>query len=144
MSINNFIYQNNIRPADAIIVKKAAGILDHYVIYLGIDEFNKHWFVANFKPKGVTLISEEEAFTFLQKYEPKRLNPFKGNDLERNEAVKRAFDYPNDGYNLILNNCEHFANTVQHGVKFSGQSTAAMSVGALLLVGLFAGILSKD
>jgi hypothetical protein len=144
MSINNFINQNNILPADAIVVKKAAGILDHYVIYLGKDDWNKHWFSANLSGPGVSLIPEEEALGFLQKYTPQRLNRFKGNEQEREEALKRAFNYPDKGYDLIINNCEHYANTVQHGVKFSAQSSAAMGIGALLFVGLIAGLVNKD
>ena len=58
MTLNQFIVSNNIKPADSIVMKKKLfGMLNHYVIYLGISDY-KHVFIANYT-KGVKIISDE-------------------------------------------------------------------------------------
>jgi hypothetical protein len=122
MTTNEFISAYGVRPADAIVVKKETfGILDHYVIYLGVDTFGQHKFIANYS-KGIQFIQEQELINFLKSYIPVRLNRFLGNEVQRMSAVKRALSKLNENaYNLILNNCEHFANWVQKGLPKSDQ-----------------------
>lgn len=134
MNINAFITQNHIRPADVIVVKKAAGILKHYVVYLGKDRFLRHTFIVNMSGRGIALIPEEEASVFLGKYQPTGISRFLGQEWERNQAVERAFTYPRANYDLIVNNCEHFASFVQRGVKESKQADTAIGIGLATLV----------
>lgn len=139
MNIDKFIRTHNIRPADAIVVKKEAiGILDHYVIYLGIDQ-GRHRFIANYT-KGVRFISSRELIGYLRMYIPVKVNRFTGGEVSRRKAVLRALNRLNENsYNLILNNCEHFANWVQKGLPKSDQvegfgnglAMVGLSVGAI-------------
>lgn len=146
MDLDFFIHAHDIRPADAIVVKKEKfGILDHYVIYLGKDQYGEHKFIANYT-KGIQFLSYLEILNFLKTYVPVRINQFLGNYNERRIAVNRAITRLNENaYNLILNNCEHFANWVQKGlptseqVKSTGNGIAAVGVG----LGI-AGILDDD
>ncbi len=144
MSIQQFIFNFNIRPADAIVVKKEKiGILDHYVIYLGIDQFGEHKFIANYT-EGVKFLPLWQIAQFLKTYVPVRLNRFLGNEMQRQSAVLRALSRLNENaYNLILNNCEHFASWVQNGTPESEQvevfGKSLLLGGALLgLIGLIA------
>lgn len=123
LQIDNFVKVNQLRPADAIVVKKEFfGILDHYVIYLGYDNVNhKHVFIANYL-KGIQILKLGELAMFLAKYLPVRINRFIGSEQQRTEAVQRALKRKDENsYHLILHNCEHFKNYVHHGVESSDQ-----------------------
>jgi hypothetical protein len=140
--IEHFINSYNIKPADAIVVKKENfGILDHYVIYLGQDYYGEHLFIANYS-KGIQFIKKVELASFLNTYVPIRLNRFVGNETQRNDAINRAMTRLNEkAYNLILNNCEHYANWVQSGLPKSVQvedigKALALSGASIGLVGL--------
>ncbi len=140
--IEHFINSYNIKPADAIVVKKENfGILDHYVIYLGQDNYGEHLFIANYS-KGIQFIKKDELASFLNQYVPVRLNRFLGNEVQRIDAIKRAMTRLNEkSYNLIINNCEHYANWVQNGLPKSGQvedigKALAISGASFGLVGL--------
>ncbi len=142
MNIEHFITAYNVKPADAIVVKKEKfGILDHYVIYLGRDNFGEHKFIANYT-KGIKFIEHWELIAFLQSYIPIRINKFVGDDFQRNAAVRRALQRLNEkDYNLILNNCEHFVNWVQKGIPKSEQvedvcKTLAIAGAGLGLIGI--------
>jgi hypothetical protein len=142
MTIEQFITAYNVKPADAIVVKKEMfGIIDHYVIYLGKDNYGEHKFIANYI-KGIQFIEHFELVTFLQSYVPVRLNKFIGNEIQRTAAVRRALERLNErAYNLILNNCEHFANWVQKGLPKSEQvedvgKTLAITGASLGILGL--------
>lgn len=157
MNLDQFIHQNSIQKADAIVVrKKAVGLLSHYVIYLGleseyywIDDGGRHrsyrergrrdghLFIANMGT-GVNILREQEVLPMLKDYQPKRINRFLGNQAAREAAIERALSEQNqENYNLILNNCEHFANYVQENNRYSQQSqNVGIGLGALLLVGL--------
>lgn len=140
MSIQQFIHSYNIRPADAIVVKKENfGILDHYVIYLGVDQFGEHKFIANYS-KGVRFLPLLEIVRFLNMYVPVRLNRFVGSELQRQLAVRRALSRLNENsYNLILNNCEHFSTWVQNGTPESDQVESFGNI--LLASGAFLGLM---
>lgn len=120
-NINTFITQNGLKPADAVVVKKDFfGILDHYVIYLG-NHNNSPLFIANYT-SGIKLLPVNKLLSFLTKYSPIKINPFMGNDIERERAIERALSRLNeDNYNLILNNCEHYYNYVHFGIEISNQ-----------------------
>lgn len=122
MNIDQFLSLNKVQPADAIVVKKEMfGILDHYVIYLGKDDFGQHKFIANYT-KGIQFLPESDLLAFLKLYVPVRINKFVGNEIQRYDAVRRALVRLNErAYNLILNNCEHFASWVQKGLPKSKQ-----------------------
>ncbi len=145
MNINVFVNQNSLKPADVIVVKKAAGILDHYVVYLGYDSYQGHCFIVNMSRQNIKLIPETEASVFLKKYQPVGISRFSGKEWERNRAVERAFTYPDKQYHLIVNNCEHFANFVQRGVKESKQADAAIGIGlAAVVVGAVFGLMNEE
>jgi hypothetical protein len=132
MSINQFLKQKNVKPADAIILnKKFFGMLDHYVIYLGIMEL-EHKFVANYID-GVKIIPNNEINSLLQTYVPSDIEKFPGSNHQRAEAIKRALSRIGEkAYNYVLNNCEHFKNYVHHGIE---KSTQVEKAGIAMMLG---------
>ncbi len=146
MIIDHFIQANNIRPADAIVVQKQKfGILDHYVIYLGVGSDGEHKFIANYT-SGIRFLSYLLIFDYLRSYVPIKLNRFVGDDNQRQWAVTRALSRLNENsYHLILNNCEHFKNYVHYGVEKSEQVEGlgkALTIGGIGLAA--AGAASKN
>lgn len=145
MNINKFISQNQIKPADAILVRRLKfGLLKHYIIYLGFIE-EEHRFMANYT-KGIKLIGSSELTTFLSIYEPTELNRFVGNETARQLALNRAWSRRGEReYNLLVNNCEHYMNYVHHGASSSQQ---VKDFGAGLLIGgtaiTLGGVASKN
>lgn len=147
MTLDLFISSHNIRPADAIVMKKKLfGMVDHFVIYMGIHEM-KHVFVANYT-KGVKVIPDHELQEFLQILEPTKIDRFPGPDSHRNAAVYRANSRIGErAYNYVTNNCEHFKNWVHHGEHKSTQVDNAMGglalgLGAVALFGLLDALFS--
>ncbi len=122
LHIDNFVSRNNLKPADAFVVKKEYfGILDHYVIYLGRNSQGLHVFIANYT-KGIRILQLNDLAMFLSKYLPVRINRFRGTENQRKEAVQRALSRKDENsYHLILHNCEHYKNYVQYGVSKSDQ-----------------------
>lgn len=159
MTLDQYIYQNNIRKADAIKVGKSWGVLTHYVIYLGREsEYqnlgfsdgyynygrNRHLFIANMLG-GVKVLTEEDVLKHLETYQPSGINRFIGGVRDRNVAINRAFSQLNvSNYHLILNNCEHFASFVQTGAATSKQSNVGITAGIALLIGLGIALLSNN
>lgn len=148
MNLNQFINHYRIKPADAIVMrKKFLGMVDHYVIYVGIFN-NKHRFVANYT-KGVRDISDQELNDFLQILEPTKIDRFPGHESQRIYAVRRALSRVGEkAYNYLSNNCEHFKNWVHNGNHKSEQvesaaKAAIVGLGAIAVVGLFSSILTK-
>jgi hypothetical protein len=132
-----FIYQNNLQPGDAIIVKEhdkgfVRSLLDHYLIYLGGTVF-----IANYRD-GVKVLDCPTIFQFLPSMRVDRIRPFIGTDYDRRALVKRALYHPNrTNYHLIMNNCEHFVNEMQYGIAYSDQaligSTVATVAGLVII-----------
>lgn len=144
MTLSEFIHYNQLKPADAIMLnKKIFGMLDHYVIYLGIHN-NKHTFVANYN-KGVDIIPDADLQHFLKILVPKQIHRLNGNARDRERAVQRGISKIGEkAYNLLNNNCEHFKNYVQYGISKSTQSDSFKStVGSVLIFGLAIGVLSS-
>jgi hypothetical protein len=139
MTIQQFIAVNNIRPADAIIMnKKFFGMLDHYVIYMGIHR-NQHRFIANYTD-GVKVIPNHEFNQFLRVLQPSSVDRFPGPDHLRRNAVQRALSRVGEkAYDLFANNCEHFKNWVHHGIENSLQVEnfgTSMTIGGLTLAAI--------
>lgn len=149
MTINQFINRYNIRPADAVIMrKKLFGMVDHYVIYLGVHN-NQHIFVANYT-KGVQVISTDELNKFLQYLSPTDIDRFPGHEENRQYAVERAISRINEkAYDYFDNNCEHFKNWVHTGKHVSVQAEnfkqgAKMALGTVAVVGLLSAFFKED
>lgn len=150
MTLNQFITTYNIRPADSIVMKKKLfGMVDHYVIYLGLSNDRKHIFVANYT-KGVMVIPDHELREFLQILQPTKIDRFHGTESQRVAAVKRAVSRIGEkAYNYVTNNCEHFKNWVHKGEHKSTQvdnvmEGVAIGAGVAALAGLVSLIFSKD
>ena len=125
MRISEFVSMYNLRPADAVAVKKNSfGLLKHYLVYLGKDYWGEHIFMANYT-KGTRILSRQEIMNFAIYIHPVKISRFVGGDQERELAIERAFELKDENsYNLILNNCEHFKNHLQIGEKYSDQTKA--------------------
>ncbi len=147
MNIHQFIMQNRIQPADAIILrKKFFGMVDHFVIYVGVYQ-NRHRFVANYT-KGVRDISQSELNEFLRFLDPTKIEKFPGSENSRQDAVKRALSRLGENrYNIGNNNCEHFKNWVHFGKHESRQvenfKAGAGAVAGVALLALFIDSLFK-
>lgn len=142
MNLNDFVNINQLKQADAIILrKKVLGMVDHYAIFLGYRN-NYPLFVANYRD-GVQEVSEKDMIEVLAKYNPEEIERFNGSEFERQEAVKRGFSRLGErAYNYITNNCEHFKNWVHFGENRSEQVKEAGNLlagtGVLLGIGAFA------
>jgi hypothetical protein len=132
MAIQEFIFKFNVKPADAVVLnKKFFGMVDHYVIYLGLINL-QHAFVANYI-SGVKIISNIEIQKYLQVYEAVKVEKCPGDDQNRKLALKRAFSrIGQKAYNYVANNCEHFKNYVHTGIE---QSTQVQKAGFAIVVG---------
>jgi hypothetical protein len=149
MTLNEFIRQYAIKPADAIIMKKKLfGMADHYVIYLGVHN-NNHTFVANYT-KGVRVINNDDLKHFLSYLVPTDIDRFNGNEYERSNALRRAWSRVGEkAYNYLENNCEHFKNWVHRGENKSDQAEnfikgATVLLGTVVVVGLLAAIFGSE
>jgi len=142
MTLNQYVELNNLKPGDAIVVKKDnIGLLDHYLIYLGI-QFGEYKFIANYFG-GTRILTYNELSDFSGRYSPTRIRRFVGNDVQRQAAVARALSRRDQqSYHLILNNCEHYANFVQHGTP-SSQQTSVFGTG-MAVTGLAVAASSKS
>lgn len=123
MNVSQFVEINNLKPGDAVVVKKdGIGLLDHYLIYLG-EHIGEHKFIANYT-RGTRILSYNQLFDFAREYSPRRIRRFLGNEVQRHAAVVRALSRRDqNSYHLLLNNCEHFANFTQKGKAYSQQTT---------------------
>ena len=142
----HFVIANNLQPADAILLtKKFMGMLNHYAVYLGRDQWtNKPIFAANYT-SGVQYLSPAETEGFLEILVPTRIEKFHGTMHQRNEAINRAISMVGKTtYNLIFNNCEHYKNFVMFNKKYSSQvdtagKTAMVTGGLAALAGAVSG-----
>lgn len=127
---------NNLKPADRLVIPKSdLRLVQHHVIYLGIDKLGRKLFLENAIGKGVQIISENSLFK--ETFNLTRIEQFIGNDSQRTEAVNYAKSMIGKQYDLLNFNCEHYANIVQHKRSYSNQtSNAVMLVGLLLILGI--------
>lgn len=138
--MNKKLLQWNLKPADRIVVPKSdLRFVQHHAIYLGKDANGTDWIAENKIGKGVQIVTAIEFFNDVIGIT--RVEPFRGSETERINAVKNAIALIGNKYNLLQFNCEHYANVVQQKQVVSNQVTAGLG-----LLGLFAGlfILSKD
>lgn len=137
--IDFFIKQNNLYPADAIVVKKLPlKLLDHYILYLGMYQY-KHVFMAN-TLTGVRIFTYQQLVVALQTFQPEKIQKFVGTEQDRRLAVERALMRKDENsYHLILNNCEHYKNWVHNGAHESEQveniGKAVTATGAAIVLG---------
>ncbi|WP_430928929.1 lecithin retinol acyltransferase family protein [Polaribacter marinivivus] len=121
MEKNYFNLIQSLKPADVIIAKKKTGlssILDHYIVYLGNNEF-----IGNLKG-GVKYIYYSEFLELLREYRPVKVRKFPiNNPYEIEQAITRAEQKIGQKYSFLGFNCEHFANWVQYGKQTSNQVT---------------------
>lgn len=136
MSITQFVSHHGLRPADAVVLtKKFFGMVDHFVIYLGIRNL-QHTFIANYV-EGVRIIPNQDVEKYLQTLVPTRIEKYPGEEWQRHEAITRALSQLGQkAYNYIANNCEHFKNFVHYGIKHSTQVQKAGGAFALGGVGI--------
>lgn len=142
-----FVIQNNLQPADAILLKKKfMGMLDHFAVYIGRDvSTNQPLFAANYL-EGVKILRNDEVNKFLNTLIPTKIERFYGTAQQRAQAVERAFKMMGKAaYNLITNNCEHYKNFVHFGKKYSTQVDVAGRVVAITGgVAVVAGLATKN
>ena len=147
MNINQFISYYSINEVDAIVMKKRFfGMLDHYVIYMGM-RLGHPVFIANYKD-GVKEVSNEEITTLLSLLEPTRIDRFKGNFFQKQEALQRAWSRVGEKAYDYLENCEHFKNWVHNGTHRSEQSDnfkagSAFVLGTVALIGVVGAIVKS-
>lgn len=126
----------NLQPGDRLVLpKNILGIIQHHVIYIGLDDNGCRLYIENYLGKGVQVISERHLFR--DGYVITRIEPFTGSTYQRQEAVKRAMQLIGKPYDLVNFNCEHYANTVQHNKNYSNQVSNGA---ALAFLGLIFGI----
>jgi uncharacterized protein YycO len=138
--MSTLIHYYGLKPADKVVVPKSNWrVVQHHAIYLGQDDYGRHWMVENTIGIGVRLI-EASAF-FNGVLEITRIERFTGTPYERKVAVQRALAKVGQPYNLINYNCEHFASEVQTGRSVSRQvaNGVGIAAGVALLFMLFGG-----
>lgn len=138
--IAELISRHNLVIIDAIVLKKRfIGMVDHYVLFGGYDEYNQPVFVANYKT-GVQVVSNQDMVKYLSILEPERVIYFKGNEHQREQAIQRAKSRIGErAYDYLANNCEHFVTWVHTGKhnskQVAGVGVGLMAVGAITAIG---------
>jgi hypothetical protein len=118
--MEKFILKYNLKPGDRIVTPRSGWrLIQHHAIYWGLDNSGVHWVIENKDNIGVRFITLEK---FLENvFEIKRIEYFKGNDIERRIALERGKMHVGKAYDLYNFNCEHFANYVQYNKVHSTQ-----------------------
>lgn len=136
----NYKYNlRSLKPGDRLVLPKSDFCLvQHHAIYIGNDANGKRKYLENYIGKGVQLVSEQ--YLFRDGLHVTRIEPFKGSEIQRAAALKRAMQLIGTPYDLVNFNCEHYANTVQHNKSFSkqvGNGFVAALAFAFLGIGIF-------
>lgn len=118
----------NLKPADVIVIPKVLGAVEHYIVYLGVNDWGEEIYIENAPDKGVQLLNGNQLVEQNKDSYVSRYRAFSGNDYERNLAVQRALSLLSAEYHLFRFNCENFANYVQKGVSFSEQVSNASAI----------------
>lgn len=117
----------NLQPGDVLVISKSGiEIIEHYIIYLGNEIY-----AENNPVLGVHLLNYLRPINGLL---AKRVRRYKGNFYELSCAIARAKSLIGYKYNLTHFNCEHYANYVQYGEKFSHQSANGWGIALLSLL----------
>lgn len=134
--IDSLIERSGIRPGDSVWMKEVMfGLTNHYIIYLGMDDFRKAWFVGQ-RAEGVTILPEEDLLYLIQTTKSAKINQFSGTEQQRSEVTPRMLarlDIPT--FNLILRNSRHFKSQVEESnAKFQWKEIAiGAGIGAAVL-----------
>ncbi len=132
--MNRTFNLESLRPGDRVVLPKSRiGLVQHHAIYIGKDQSGNRIYIENAVGRGVQLISE--SYLFRDGFKLIRIEPYKGSQHQRSAVVKAALKMVGKKYDLINFNCEHYANSVQHGKSYSSQISVAMTVGLLVLAG---------
>jgi hypothetical protein len=145
--INNLVHRYGLQPGYAIRAKHRNGLLpvmDHWTMYVGWRSHQdndgtwryQHVFALNMPPKA-RLIGEEQTYELLETYAPVEVQAcYRNQPCNPQESANRAIEiinYGPDGYNLVMNNCQHFVSEATTGVPESYQVQNLVKV---LFVGL--------
>lgn len=135
MNLQTIIMSNNLREADAVVLrKKVLGMVDHFAIFVGY-RGNNPIFVANYKD-GVKEVSNSEMKEVLKTLQPTAIQKFNGNEFQRQKAIQRALSRVGErAYNYVSNNCEHFKNWVHTGEHRSDQVNKAGNIALTVATG---------
>lgn len=129
---NNF-YLDTLQPGDRVVLPKSSlGLIQHHVIYVGKNAMGNRMYIENAIGRGVQLVSE--AYLFRDGYSITRIEPFIGNQHQRNIAVKAALKMIGRNYDLINFNCEHYANSVQYSRSYSPQVVNGVFLGLVVFL----------
>lgn len=125
-----------LQKGDILFVDK--GLYKHYGIYAGNNT------VVHYSDKGSNFgldIKVQEAslddFAGGVQIQVCHLDPKKYNLYSADETVERAYSRLGEKkYNLVFNNCEHFAVWCKTGISDSEQVTKAIATAAVISVGI--------
>ena len=131
-----------LQRGDIIFVNK--GLYKHYGIYVGNNR------VVHYSDKSSNFgldikVQEASLADFADGFEVKvcRLDPKKYKLYSADETIKRAHSRLGEkNYNLIFNNCEHFAVWCKTGISDSAQVHQAVTAAVVISIGaIVAGVL---
>lgn len=115
-----------------ILVRTKGGFLsEHYAVFIGYQN-GRFAVIENQTGFGIRIISLQQ---FLNEGNFKRIRKLNGNP----EIVLRNINIVwqrNESYNLLLNNCEHFANEVTTGTAYSSQIRKGVGLAVAGVFGL--------
>jgi hypothetical protein len=119
-----FAQRINLLPGDVVITnKKFLNLVDHYLVYLGVNNYGQEVYIENDYRNGVQCITGDE---FTNKNPTwSAVRKLNGDDTQRYWACERAKSLLYARYDLQRFNCENFANYVQYGQSFSSQVNTA-------------------
>lgn len=134
--MTNIYNLKELRPGDRLVLPKSdLGLVQHHAIYIGNDAYGNRQYVENYIGKGVQVVNESHLFR--DGYHLTRVEPFAGDDYQRQVAVNRAIALIGSRYDLVNFNCEHYANAVQHNKPYSGQvGNGILATLILTIIGL--------
>jgi hypothetical protein len=114
--INSLIEKSGIRPGDTLWTKnQLLGLQDHYVVYLGKDDFEVHWVVGRFE-HGIRVLTEDQIAYLIKHSVNVRMNRFSGSDELRMKAVDRMYErLDTPTFMLILRHCQEHVTEVKAG-----------------------------
>jgi hypothetical protein len=118
--MTNIYNLKNLQPGDRLVLPKSdLGFVQHHAIYIGNDIYGNRQYVENYIGKGVQMVNENHLFR--DGFYLTRIEPFAGNDFQRQLAINRAIALIGKRYDLVNFNCEHYANIVQYNKPYSRQ-----------------------
>lgn len=131
--MSTFAQRMGLKPGDVVKVPKSnLRVVQHYVIFEGVNRFGQDCYLENNNYYGVRRITGE---TFAQENPHySEIRRFYGNDNQRHWAIQRAQSLLGRRYNLLTFNCEHYANYVQYDKDISPQVAVSGIAATVLLI----------